>query len=83
MLQYHINDMNVKNNAHIMTLQSNNCIGSCCMHYGFNFLYTAEVNSEIVELYKIPVDKLMRILNNKIQSYKTFKSYFNNFKTST
>ena len=64
-LEYFSDDMNVKNNAHIMTLQSNNCIGSCCMHYGFNFLYTAEVNSEIVELYKIPVDKLMRILNDK------------------
>jgi len=57
--------MNVKSKVHIMTLQSNNCIGSTCLHYGFNYLYTAEVNSEIVELYKIPVDKIMRILDDK------------------
>ena len=64
-LEYFHNDMNVKSKVHIMTLQSNNCIGSTCLHYGFNYLYTAEVNSEIVELYKIPVDKIMRILDDK------------------
>ena len=64
-LEYFSNDMNVKNKVHIMTLQSNNCIGSDCAYYGFNYLYTAEVNSEMVELYKISIDKIMRILNNK------------------
>ena len=64
-LEYFSKDMNIKNKVHIMTLQSNNCIGSGCLYYGFNYLYTAEVNSEIVELYKIPIDKIMRILNDK------------------
>jgi hypothetical protein len=57
--------MNIKNQVHIMTLQSNNCIGSACAYYGFNYLYTAEVNSEVVELYKISIDKIMRIVNDK------------------
>jgi len=64
-LEYFSKDMNIKNKVHIMTLQSNNCIGSGCLYYGFNYLYTAEVNSEIVELYKIPIDKIMRIVNDK------------------
>ena len=44
-LEYFSNDMNIKNPVHIMTLQHNNSIGSECLYYGFNFLYTAEVNS--------------------------------------
>ena len=64
-LEYFSNDMNIKNQVHIMTLQSNNCIGSACAYYGFNYLYTAEVNSEVVELYKISIDKIMRIVNDK------------------
>ena len=64
-LEYFSNDMNIKNPVHIMTLQHNNSIGSECLYYGFNFLYTAEVNSEVVEIYQIPLDKIMRILNDK------------------
>ena len=75
-IEYFNNDMNVKNMVHIMTLQSNNCIGSDCVYYGFNYLYTAEVNSEVVELYKISIDKLMRILNNKnSQVFNCFGQY--------
>ena len=64
-LEYFSNDMNIKNPVHIMTLQHNNSIGSECLYYGFNFLYTAEVNSEVVEIYQIPLDKIMRILDDK------------------
>ena len=64
-LEYFSNDMKIKNLVHIMTLQSNNCIGSECMYYGFKYLYSAEVISEKVELYKISIDKIMRIINDK------------------
>ena len=64
-LEYFSNDMKIKNRVHIMTLQSNNCIGSECMYYGFKYLYSAEVISEKVELYKISIDKIMRIINYK------------------
>ena len=64
-LEYFSNDMKIKNRVHIMTLQSNNCIGSECMYYGFKYLYSAEVISEKVELYKISIDKIMRIINDK------------------
>ena len=85
-LEYFSKDMNIKNKVHIMTLQSNNCIGSTCLHYGFNYLYNAEVNSEIVELYKIPIDKMMRIVNDKTSKVfyyfgeyceKSLKLFFN------
>jgi hypothetical protein len=48
-----------------MTLQANNCIGCELYYYGLNSLYTAEANSEEVEVYKIPTDKLMKILKDK------------------
>ena len=85
-LEYFSNDMNIKNKVHIMTLQSNNCIGSGCLFYGFNYLYTAEVNSKTVELYKIPTDKILRILNDKTSkvfyyyekhSQQSLKLFFN------
>jgi len=78
--------MKNKKKVHIMTLQSNNCFGSECIYYGFNYLYTAEVNSEVVEIYKIPIDKIMRILNDKTSkvfyyygkhSEQTLKLFFN------
>ena len=64
-LEYFSDDMKIKNPVHVMTLQSNSCIGSECYYYGFKYLYTAEVISEKVEIYKISIDKIIRILNDK------------------
>ena len=64
-LEYFDKDMKKKNKVHIKTLQSNSCIGSECAYYGFRYLYTARVMTEKVEIYKISIDKIMRILNDK------------------
>ena len=64
-IEYLNDEINIKNNTHLMTLQANNCIGCELYYYGLNSLYTAEANSEEVEVYKIPTDKLMKILKDK------------------
>ena len=64
-LEYLNDEINIKNNTHLMTLQANNCIGCELYYYGLNSLYTVEANSEEVEVYKIPTDKLMKILKDK------------------
>jgi len=64
-IEYLNDEVNTKNNTHLMTLQANNCIGCELYYYGLNSLYTAEANSEEVEVYKIPIDKLMKILKDK------------------
>ena len=55
--------INKKNN--LMIYQENQCIGHECFFYGFNYLYTAVAKSGIVEVYKIGVDKLMKIIKDK------------------
>ena len=72
-LEYLSNELNIKNNMHLMTLQANNSLGNEFYYYGLNFLYTAQANSEIVEVYKISTDKLMKILNDK--NHKAFYHY--------
>ena len=52
-----------KNN--LMIYKENQCIGHECFYYGFNYLYTAIAKSEMVEVYKIGVDKLMKIIKDK------------------
>ena len=74
-IQYLNNEINIKTNNHIMTLHEKNSLGSECYYYGLNYLYTAEANSEVVELYKIPIDKLLKIINDK--NHRTFY-YFKN-----
>ena len=64
-IEYLSNEMDIKNNVHIMTLQENNCLGSESYYYGLNYLYTAEANSEVVEIYQLSIDKLMKILKDK------------------
>ena len=72
-IEYLSNEINIKNNIHIMSLQEKNCIGSECYFYGLNYLYTAMANSEVVELYKISTEKLMKILRDK--NHRTFYYY--------
>ena len=75
-IDYLNNEINIKNNIHIMTLQEKNSIGNECYYYGLNYLYTAEANSDDVELYKISTDKLMKILRDKNhRSFYFFKKY--------
>ena len=69
-IEYLSNKINDKTNHHIMTLQEKNSIGSECFFYGLNYLYTAEANCDGVELYRISVDKLIKILNDK--NHRTF-----------
>ena len=49
----------------LMIYQKNQCIGHECFYYGLNYLYTATAKSEVVEIYKIGVDKLMKIIKDK------------------
>lgn len=72
-IEYLNDEINIKNNTHLMTLQANNCIGCELYYYGLNSLYTAEANSDEVEVYKIPTDKLMKILKDK--NHKAFYYY--------
>ena len=49
----------------LMIYKENQCLGHECFYYGFNYLYTAIAKSEIVEVYKIGVDKLVKIIRDK------------------
>ena len=64
-IEYFNEEMNNKNNLHLMTLNEKNCIGTVGYYYGLNYLYTAEANSDVVEVYKISSDKLMKMLRDK------------------
>ena len=64
-LEYLGNEIDNKNTVHIMTLQEKNCIGSELYYYGLNYLYTAEANSDVVEVYRITIEKLIKILKDK------------------
>ena len=69
-----------------MSYQEKQCIGFECFYFGFNSLYSAVAASEKVEVYKISIDKLVKILtvkNKKAlndfakQSEKTIKILLN------
>ena len=75
-------EMDMKKDIHIMNYIEKQCIGFECFYFGFNSLYTAVALSEKVELYRLPIDKLYKILaikNKKalyefaIQSEKALK----------
>ena len=59
------NDIKLKNDIHLMTYQEKQCIGSECFFFGFNSLYTARATSHKVEVYKISIDNLAKILSVK------------------
>ena len=58
-------EMNNNKVNNLMIYQENQCIGHECFFYGFSYLYTATAKSDKVEVYKIGVDKLMKILKDK------------------
>ena len=59
------NEIKIKKNIHLMSYQEKQCIGFECFYFGFNSLYTALAVSEKVEVYKISIDKLVKILTIK------------------
>ena len=59
------NEIKLKNDIHLMTYQEKQCIGFECFYFGFNSLYTAQAISDKVELYKISIEKLVKILSIK------------------
>ena len=58
-------ELNTKKNSNLMIYQDNQCLGHECFFFGLNYLYTAIAKSEEVELYKISVDKLKKIIKDK------------------
>jgi len=58
-------EMNNNKVNNLMIYQENQCIGHECFFYGLSYLYTATAKSDKVEMYKIRVDKLMKILKDK------------------
>ena len=58
-------EINLNKNNNLMIYKENQCIGHECFFYGFNYLYTAVAKSDQVELYKIGVDKLMKIIKDR------------------
>jgi len=63
--EYIQNEIKIKKNMHLMSYQEKQCIGFECFYFGFNSLYTALASSEKVEVYKISIDKLVKILTIK------------------
>ena len=63
--EYIQNEIKIKKNMHLMSYQEKQCIGFECFYFGFNSLYTAVASSEKVEVYKISIDKLVKILTIK------------------
>ena len=59
------NDIKLKRDTHLMTYQAKQCIGFECFYFGLNSLYTAMAVSDKVEVYKISVEKLVKILSIK------------------
>ena len=58
-------EMNINKEIHIMNIEEKQCIGFECFYFGFNSLYTAKVISEKVEIYRISIEKLYKILSKK------------------
>ena len=44
---------------------NNDCLGIESVQFGFNYLYNAVVQSEKVKLYRIKIEKLMKIFKDK------------------
>ena len=75
-IEYLNDEMKNRNNSHIMTLNEKNCLGCSSYYYGLNYLYSAEANSDVVEVYKISSDKLMKMLRDKIhRAFYYYKKY--------
>ena len=64
-LQDILKEIKIKKNIHLMNYQEKQCIGFECFYFGFNSLYTAIAASEKVEVYKITIEKLIKILTVK------------------
>ena len=58
-------ELNFNKKIHIMNFTEKQCIGFECFYFGFNSLYSAIAFSEKVELYRISIDKLYKILGLK------------------
>ena len=59
------NEMNLNRDVHIMNIEEKQCIGFECFYFGFNNLYKAVAFSEKVELYRLSMDNLLKILTIK------------------
>ena len=58
-------EMDFNRNIHIMNFSEKQCIGFECFYFGFNSLYTAVAISEKVEVYRISIERLFKMLSNK------------------
>ena len=58
-------EINLKHYRHLITYQSNQCIGFECFYYGLNYLYTAIAVSKEVKIYRIKIKHLIEVLNDK------------------
>ena len=57
--------MEFNRNIHLMNFNQKQCIGFECFYFGFNSLYTAKAISEKVEVYRISIERLYKILSIK------------------
>jgi CRP-like cAMP-binding protein len=58
-------EMEFNRNIHLMNFNQKQCIGFECFYFGFNSLYTAKAISEKVEVYRISIERLYKILSIK------------------
>ena len=58
-------EINIKHIKHLITYQSNQCIGFECFYYGVNYLYTAIAMSKEVKIYRIKIKHLIEVLKDK------------------
>ena len=77
-------EININKDIHIMNIDEKQCLGFECFYFGFNSLYTAKAVSEKVEVYRISLEKLFKILSKKnkkalyefaLQAEKTLKIF--------
>ena len=64
-LDFLAKEINLKHYRHLITYQSNQCIGFECFYYGLNYLYTAIAVSKEVKIYRINIKHLIEVLNDK------------------
>ena len=58
-------EINTKQKRHLITYQENQCLGFESFYYKLKYLYTAIVNSNKAEIYKISIERLNKILHDK------------------
>ena len=58
-------EINIRHIKHLITYQSNQCIGFECFYYGINYLYTAIAMTKEVKIYRIKIKHLIEVLNDK------------------